>query len=174
MIHASSSAGIGAKRQVFFVSLGGFDTHDAQNRSHADLMARLSHAMHYFDTALGAMGARQQVTAFTASDFGRTFTSNGDGTDHGWGAHHFIMGGAVRGADLYGSFPVLGTKNAKNNQFDSSPNQLANGALLPQVSVDQMGATLGRWFGLSDSQLLDVFPNLKNFDAAQRDLGFMA
>jgi uncharacterized protein (DUF1501 family) len=173
MIDASSSAAIGARRQVFFVSLGGFDTHDNENRNHADLMAKLAHAMRYFDTALGAMGARERVTTFTASDFGRTFTSNGDGTDHGWGAHHFVMGGAVRGGDLYGNFPVLGVKNANNNNFDSSPNQIGNGSLLPETSVDQLGATLGRWFGLGDSQLLDVFPNLGNFDVPRRDLGFM-
>ena len=171
MIDASSSASIGAKRQVFFVSMGGFDTHDAQNTNHALLMARLSHALRYFDDALGAMGARERVTTFTASDFGRTFTSNGDGTDHGWGAHHFVSGGAVRGGDLYGSFPIYGAKNANNNNFDSSPDQLGNGSLLPTTSVDQLGATLGKWFGLSDTQLLDVFPNLSNFST--RDLGFM-
>ena len=171
MIEASSNAAIGAKRQVFFVSMGGFDTHDAQNTNHAQLMARLAHAMRYFDDTLGAIGARNQVTTFTASDFGRTFTSNGDGTDHGWGAHHFVMGGAVRGGDLYGTFPVYGAKNANNNNFDSSPDQLGNGSLLPTTSVDQLGATMGKWFGLSDSQLLDVFPNLANFTA--RDLGFM-
>ena len=94
-----------------------------------------------------------------------------NGTDHGWGAHHFVLGGAVRGGDLYGAFPALGAKNANNNNFDSSPDQIGNGALLPQTSVDQLGATLGRWFGLSDGQLLDVFPNLANF--SQRNLGFM-
>ncbi len=168
----SGAAGVQARRQVFFVSMGGFDTHDIQNRNHADLMARLAHALAYFDATLGAMGARNLVTTFTASDFGRTFTSNGDGTDHGWGAHHFVMGGAVRGGDLYGSFPVLGAKNANNNNFDASPNQVGNGALLPQTSVDQLGATLGRWFGnLGDGQLLELFPNLANF--SQRNLGFM-
>ena len=156
MIDASGNAGVQARRQVFFVSLGGFDTHDTQNRNHADLMAKLAHALSYFDTTLGAMGARKKVTTFTASDFGRSFTSNGDGTDHGWGAHHFVMGGAVRGGDLYGNFPILGTKNANNNGFDSSPNQLDNGALLPETSVDQLAATLGRWFGLSDGQLADA------------------
>jgi uncharacterized protein (DUF1501 family) len=174
MIEAAGAPTIGAKRQVFFVSMGGFDTHDDQNRNHADLMAKLAHALRYFDTTLGAMGARNNVTTFTASDFGRTFTSNGDGSDHGWGAHHFVMGGAVRGGDLYGTFPVLGAKNASNNNFDSSPDQLGNGSLLPTTSVDQLGATLGKWFGLSDSQLLDIFPNLANFDAARRNLGFMA
>lgn len=171
MIDAAGTADIGAKRQVFFVSMGGFDTHDAQNNNHAQLMARLAHALRYFDDTLGAMGARNQVTTFTASDFGRTFTSNGDGTDHGWGAHHFVAGGAVRGGDLYGTFPVYGAKNANNNNFDSSPDQIGNGALLPTTSVDQLGATLGKWFGLSDTQLLDVFPNLRNF--SNRDLGFM-
>ena len=174
MIDASSASGIVAKRQVFFVSLGGFDTHDVQNRNHADLMARLAHALRYFDSTLAAMGAASKVTTFTASDFGRTFTSNGDGTDHGWGAHHFVMGGAVKGGDLYGNFPVLGAKNANNNNFDSSANQLGNGSLLPETSVDQLGATIAKWFGLSDTQLLDVFPNLVNFDAGKRDLGFMA
>jgi uncharacterized protein (DUF1501 family) len=173
MVDAAGSAAIGAKRQVFFVSMGGFDTHDIENRTHADLMARLAHGLRYFDTTLGAMGARELVTSFTASDFGRTFTSNGDGTDHGWGAHHLVMGGAVKGGDLYGNFPVLGAKNASNNNFDSSPNQLGNGSLLPETSVDQLGASMARWFGLSATQLLDVFPNLKNFDVAKRDLGLL-
>jgi len=173
MIDAGLSGATGVKRQVFFVSLGGFDTHDLQNRNQADLMARIAHAMRYFDTALGAMNARSNVTTFTASDFGRTFTSNGDGTDHGWGSHHFVMGGAVSGGNIYGRHPVLGAKNANNNNFDSSPDQLGNGAMLPEVSVDQLGATLGRWFGVSDSGLLDIFPNLAQFDLAKRNLGFM-
>jgi uncharacterized protein (DUF1501 family) len=172
MIDAAGSAAVGAKRQIFFVSLGGFDTHDLQNRNHAELMAKLSHALSYFDTSLGAIGARDQVTLFTASDFGRTFTSNGDGTDHGWGAHHLVLGGAVKGGDLYGNFPVLGAKNSADNGFDSSPNQLANGALLPELAIEQYGATLARWFGASASQLLDIFPNLANFDSS--NLGFMA
>jgi len=171
MIDAAGNAAVGASRQVFFVSVGGFDTHDNQNRSQADLMARLAHGLSYFDATLGLMGARSRVTAFTASDFGRTFTSNGDGTDHGWGSHHFVMGGAVDGGKVFGTVPVLGTKNASNNNFDSSPDQLGNGALLPSTSVDQLGATLGRWFGASDSQLLDVFPNLGQF--ASSNLGFM-
>jgi uncharacterized protein (DUF1501 family) len=83
------------------------------------------------------------------------------------------MGAAVRGGDIYGKFPVLGAKNSDNNHFDSSPDQLLNGVLLPQVSVDQYGATLGRWFGLTDAQLLDVFPNLASFDPGRRTLGFM-
>lgn len=164
---------LGATRQVFFVSMGGFDTHDNENRGLAELMARLGHALQYFNTTLTALGVANQVTTFTASDFGRTFTSNGDGTDHGWGSHHMVMGGAVKGGDLYGTFPVLGTKNANNNEFDNSPDQIGNGAMLPTTSVDQYAGTLGRWFGLSDAQLLDLFPNLANWNASARNLGFM-
>jgi len=167
----AARSALGVQRQVFFVSLGGFDTHDGQNRAQADNMARLSHALKYFDNTLTAMGAGNDVTTFTASDFGRTFTSNGDGTDHGWGSHHFIVGGAVRGGDLYGNFPVLGVSDASGDF--GSPNQIGNGAMLPEVSVDQYAATLGRWFGASDGQLLDLFPHLANFDTGVRDLGFM-
>lgn len=155
-------AGLGANRQVFFVSMGGFDTHDGQNRGHADLMARLAHALAYFDDRLAAMGMRDSVTVFTASDFGRTFTTNGDGTDHGWGAHHFVSGGAVRGKEVYGRFPTAGVNH---------DDEVGSGSLLPGVAVDQIGATLGKWFGVSDANLDFVFPNLRNF--AQRDLGFM-
>ncbi|RZU01096.1 DUF1501 domain-containing protein [Rivibacter subsaxonicus] len=163
---------LGVNRQVFFVSMGGFDTHDFQNRSQADLMARISHALAYFNGTLTAMGMANSVTTFTASDFGRTFTSNGDGTDHGWGSHHLVMGGAVKGGDLYGNFPQLGTADARG--VFSSPNQIGNGAMLPETSVDQYAATLGRWFGLSDAQLLELLPNLVNFDASRRNLGFLA
>jgi uncharacterized protein (DUF1501 family) len=156
-------AGLGAKRQVFFVSMGGFDTHDGQNPNQADLLARISHALGYFDTALAVLAGgdmRNNVTLFTASDFGRTLTSNGDGTDHGWGAHHFVSGGAVNGGDIYGRFPQF-----IQNAADSNGN-----AYIPVTSVDTIGATVGKWFGASDSQLDTVFPNLRNFT---RDLGFM-
>ncbi|MEC4721163.1 DUF1501 domain-containing protein [Noviherbaspirillum sp. CPCC 100848] len=158
--------GLGAQRQVFFVSMGGFDTHDFEKANHADLMAKLAHAMSYFDTTLASLGGadlRGQVTLFTASDFGRTFTSNGDGTDHGWGAHHFVMGGAVKGKDIYGTFPVTGLNHAED---------VGSGSLLPAISVDQYAATLAKWFGLSDGQIADVFPNIGNF--SMRNLGFMA
>lgn len=157
---------LGARRQVFYVTLGGFDTHDRQKIQQADLMARLAHALAYFDTALAALQGtdlRRQVTTFTASDFGRTFSSNGDGTDHGWGAHHFVVGGAVRGRDIYGAFPASGLGHALD---------VGSGSLLPTISVDQYGATLAKWFGVPDSQLGEVFPNLANF--TQRDLGFMS
>ncbi len=171
MIDASRGSGIAAKRQVYFVSLGGFDTHDNQNRAHADLMARLAHGLRYFDTTLAAMGLQDAVTTFTASDFGRSFTSNGDGTDHGWGAHHFVMGGAVKGGDLYGRFPVLGMRNPASNYFDSSPDQVGNGAFLPGTCVEQYAATLARWFGLAETEIATVFPNLRHF--SDRGLGFM-
>ena len=155
---------LGAKRQVFFVSIGGFDTHDAQRVNQANLMTRIGQALEYFDRLLvsPAINAGNDVTLFTASDFGRTLTSNGDGTDHGWGAHHFVTGGAVRGKDIYGRYPVIGV---------NTDDDVGQGRLLPGLSVDQYAGTLARWFGLSDAQLADVFPNLRNFALA--DLGFM-
>lgn len=156
---------LGVKRQVFYVSLGSFDTHDFQRTNQADLLARLAHAMAYFDGVMASLQGtdmRRQVTLFTASDFGRTFTSNGDGTDHGWGAHHFIMGGAVKGKDIYGAMPVTGLGHALD---------VGSGSLLPTTSVDQYGATLAAWFGLSATQVADVFPNIGNF--SNRNLGFM-
>jgi len=154
---------LGARRQVFFVGVGGFDTHDNQTANHGALMGRASQAIAYFDRLLGSVGAQAETTLFTASDFGRTLTSNGDGTDHGWGSHHLVMGGSVRGGDLYGRYPIVGV---------GTPDDVGQGRLLPALSVDQYGATLARWFGLSESQIGDVFPNLANFTA--RDLGFMA
>lgn len=156
---------LSAKRQVFFVSIGGFDTHDAQNTNHGNLMQRLAQALAYFDRLLAgtSINAANLVTTFTASDFGRTLTSNGDGTDHGWGAHHFVTGGAVRGKDIYGRFPITGI---------NTTDDVGQGRLLPVTSVDQYGATMARWFGLSEGQLDDVFPNLRNFGTA-RNLGFM-
>lgn len=156
---------LGARRQVFYVGMGGFDTHDFQFVNQANLLARVAHAMAYFDNVMSSMRGvdiRDQVTLFTASDFGRTFTSNGDGTDHGWGSHHFIMGGAVKGRDIYGSMPVTGV----GHDLD-----VGSGALLPTTSVDQYGATLASWFGLSATQIADVFPNIGNFST--RNLGFM-
>ncbi len=170
---AAAGTGLPLKRQVFFVSMGGFDTHDRQSGAHARLMSQLAHGLGYFDSLLGSIGAQDMVTTFTASDFGRTLTTNGDGTDHGWGAHHLVMGGAVKGGDIYGNFPVLGVKNANDNEFDASPNQIQNGSLLPEVSVDQYGATMAKWFGLTDAQALTVFPNLAQFDPSKRNLGFM-
>lgn len=152
----------GARRQVFMVGIGGFDNHDALNGSLVGLMTTLSNGFTWLDAAMAQLGLQNNVTAFTASDFGRTLTSNGDGSDHGWGSHHYVAGGAVRGKDVYGRFPVIGVNTSDD---------VGQGRLLPNVSVDQYAATLGKWFGLSDTQLLEILPNLKNFST--RDLGFM-
>jgi uncharacterized protein (DUF1501 family) len=160
---------LGVTRQVFFVGLGGFDTHDLQNPTHTNLLGKVAHAMAYFDGVLGNIGGmnmRGGVTTFTMSDFSRTFSSNGDGTDHAWGGHQFIMGGAVRGRDMFGQFPTVGV----DRTGFSNPNMSGN-ILVPTTSVYQVGATLGKWFGLTDAQLLTIFPNLGNFSL--RDLGFM-
>jgi uncharacterized protein (DUF1501 family) len=173
---------LGAKRQVFLVNIGGFDTHDGQNRGLASIYARISAAMKYFDDAvrnINGVDMSNNVTLFTASDFGRTFTTNGDGTDHGWGAHHFVLGGAVKGKDIYGRFPTIGVN--VNNGFQN-PDALGSGNLVPGVAVDQYSATLAKWFGVSSTDLDMLFPNLKNFDGTTpgggatnwRDLGFMA
>ncbi|MDH4189703.1 MAG: DUF1501 domain-containing protein [Betaproteobacteria bacterium] len=171
---------LGAHRQVFFVTLGGFDTHDRQAPGHADLMARLSHAIEYFDTSLSSLidvsagtqsDMRSNVTLFTASDFGRTFTSNGDGTDHGWGAHHFVVGGAVRGRAIYhqGGFPMTAVTNTAAGI--DNPLDVGSGNLIPQISVDEYAATLAKWFGLAPAEIAAVFPNLANFSTP--DLGFL-
>lgn len=151
-------------RQVFFVQMGGFDTHDNQNKRHTELMRRLDHALSFFDQCLGDLGVRNAVTTFTASDFGRTLTSNGDGTDHGWGAHHFVMGGAVQGGRFFGTMPVLSPKNAANNHFDGNATLLLNGVMLPTTSLDQYGMTFAEWFGASNGS--QIFTNSKNFSAA--------
>jgi uncharacterized protein (DUF1501 family) len=169
MIAARSALGTG--RQIFFVGIDGFDTHNCQATRHADGMAALAQALSYWDTVTRSMGVDTMVTTFTASDFGRAFSSNGNGCDHGWGGHHFVLGGAVRGGDIYNPFPSYGQSDGANGF--TSPDQLTDGALLPVASVDQYAATLGKWMGLSPSELLGVLPNLGNFPAAQRDLGFM-
>ena len=152
----------GANRQVFMVGVGGFDNHDGLNGALVNSMQTLSNGFQWFDGAMAELGLQDRVTTFTASDFGRTLTSNGDGSDHGWGGHHYVVGGAVRGRDVYGRFPVIGVNTSDD---------VGQGRLLPGVSVDQYAATLGKWFGLSDQQLLDIMPNLKNFGV--RNLGFM-
>ncbi len=158
---------LGMRRQIFYVSWGGFDTHDTQNSRHADLLLRLDHAMAYFNDVLQSMGMRDQVLTFTSSEFGRSFTSNGDGTDHGWGGHQFVMGGGLKGAQLYGQMPVLARRNLSNNSFDDSTHQIASGVLIPTTSVDQLAYSVGRWMGVSHSHLAGVLPNLSNFNSPQ-------
>jgi uncharacterized protein (DUF1501 family) len=153
---------LGAHRQVFHVSMGGFDQHSGLITGHGGRMTELANAMAAFYQATVSLGIADSVTAFTASDFGRTLDSNGEGSDHGWGAHHLIVGGAVKGGDLYGTWPETVLRG---------PNDVGRGNLLPTTSVNQYAATLATWFGISATQMADVLPNTVNF--TQLDLGFM-
>ncbi|NJD07589.1 MAG: DUF1501 domain-containing protein [Methylococcaceae bacterium] len=173
LIKFSKEAGI--QRQVICCSMGGFDTHINQGTtwgSHAGMMQELGTALAEFYAATEELKLADKITTFTMSEFGRTLKPNGEGgsagTDHAWGGHHFIVGGAVRGNILYGRYPqmVLGDGDDADNGSG------ARGRWIPSTSVDQYAATLARWFGVSESDLLALFPNLKNFDTA--DLGFMA
>ncbi len=160
-INIRSALGVG--RQVFFVGIGGFDTHDNQATQLADRHTRYANAIASFYQATVEMGAENDVTLFTASDFGRALLENGDGTDHGWGGHHFIVGGAVNGNQIYGDIPPYITGHDQD---------AGNGRLIPQISVEQYAATLGKWFGLNEAELGTALPNLANFSV--KDLGFMA
>jgi uncharacterized protein (DUF1501 family) len=153
---------LSVKRQVFFVSLGGFDLHDNLLAGHTVNMQRVSEAMTAFYQTTSNLGIAGQVTAFTASDFGRTLTSNGDGSDHGWGAHHFIVGGAVRGKAFYGTPPPISNGDSSDSQDQWHVGQ---GRLLPSASVDQYAATLASWFGVEANELSGILPNLRNFGA---------
>ena len=158
-----TAAEVGAKRQVFFVSIGGFDNHDGLASVHPGLLTSVADALSAFYNATVELGVASKVTSFTASDFGRTLTGN-DGSDHGWGSMHFMLGGAVNGGRYYGSAPEVA-----NNGADD----VGQGRLLPSTSVDQYAATLAKWFGVSDTDLLTVLPNLKYWDASKRNLGFV-
>lgn len=160
----ASADALGAKRQVFFVSLGGFDHHDSLVAEHPALLKTVADAMAAFYQSTVELGVENQVTSFTASDFGRTLSANNDGSDHGWGNMHFVLGGAVNGQQYYGTAPVFA---------NNGPDDVGQGRLLPTTSVDQVAATLGKWLGISDSALLDLLPNLNNFDSSQRQLGFV-
>ena len=165
---------LGARRQVFFVSMGGFDMHDNLISDHPVLLARLSDAMTAFHREMVAQGLGNNVTSFTASDFGRTLASNGDGSDHGWGSHHFVVGGAVRGRDrFYGKAPVMSINNSPSQP--GYEGHVGQGRLIPGTSVDQYAGTLAKWFGVGDGNLGAILPNLKNFGSEDypRDLGFM-
>ncbi len=167
---------LGNKRQVFLCSLGGFDLHDNLIELQPSLLQKVSEALTSFYNATVELGVADKVTLFTASDFGRTLTSNGNGTDHGWGSHHLIVGGAVRGRAIYGKPPPIsiGNTSAAEDQW-----HIGQGRLLPSTSVDQYAATLARWFGVSEAELGGILPNLRNFGAAAgrpdypSDLGFM-
>lgn len=160
----ASANALGAKRQVFFVSMGGFDTHDGLTTVHPDLLTTVANALSAFQAATKELGVANQVTTFTASDFGRTLSGNNDGSDHGWGSMHFIMGGAVNGRRFFGTPPVVA---------DNGPDDVGQGRLLPTTSVDQYAATLGKWLGVSNTDLLTVLPNLQNYDVGVRNLEFV-
>jgi len=160
----SAASALGAKRQVFFVSMGGFDTHDGMLTDHPVLMTKLGAAMSAFYAATTELNVASQVTSFTASDFGRTMAGNANGSDHGWGSMHFVMGGAVNGQRFYGTAPIVA---------DNGADDVGQGRLLPTTSVEQLAATLGGWLGISDSDLLSLLPNLTNYNSSVRKLGFV-
>lgn len=150
------------QRQVFFVATGGFDTHGGQLPAQVQLLQEINDALAAFYAATVEMQVQNSVTAFTASDFGRTFLSNGDGSDHGWGSHHLIVGGAVQGGRLFGRVPTLAI---------DGPDDTGDGRWIPSTSVDEYSATLAKWFGVSATDMPTVFPNLNRFN--NPDLGFM-
>lgn len=150
------------QRQVFFVAAGGFDSHDNQNADQPGLLGDVSDSLKAFYDATVELGISQSVTTFTQSDFGRTLTSNGDGTDHAWGGNQIVLGDSVLGQNIYGSYPLLELGGSED---------VGGGRMIPSTSADQYAATLAQWFGIPDIDLDAVAPNLANF--AQRDLGFM-
>jgi uncharacterized protein (DUF1501 family) len=152
---------LGVNRQVFFVTMGGYDHHDSLIGGHNTLLGQLDFAMDAFYQATADLGIADKVTLFTASDFGRTLSSNGDGSDHGWGGHHFVLGGGVKGGRHYGTAPEVST---------SGQSQVGQGRLLPTTSVDQYGATLSSWLGAAPGEMSTLFPNIGNFSGS--NLGF--
>jgi uncharacterized protein (DUF1501 family) len=154
------------RKQIYFVQVGGYDLHDRLLVEHADLLGSLSRCLKAFYDATVEMGIANQVTTFTASDFGRTLSSNGDGTDHGWGAEHFVIGGAVNGGSIYGAMPTPVLGGADDAGW---------GQVIPKIATDQYAATLARWLGASESQIDLILPRLGMFPASGgRNLGFMA
>jgi uncharacterized protein (DUF1501 family) len=173
---------LGVKRQIFFVSIGGFDNHGDQLKDsntpatpslsglHSDLLKQVDQALTWFYNWTKAQGLANNVSMFTMSDFGRTLTSNGTGSDHGWGGHHLVLGGAVSGGTIYGAsstqiFPDVALKSS----FD-----VGQGRLLPWTSVDEYGATFAKWMGASTAELAGIFPNLGRFTARPTGMSFLA
>lgn len=164
----SARESLGLRRQIYFCAAGGYDTHGGQvggspiDGAHADLLAELDGAVTAFDAAMLELQLSESVTLFTASDFGRAYAPNGDGSDHGWGGHHLVLGGAVRGGRIYGRVPELAI---------TGPDDAGQGRWIPTTAVDEYSATLARWFGVAPSDLPLVLPNLGRF--ATDDLGFL-
>lgn len=165
---------LGSRRQVFFVSMGGFDMHDGLINGHVTRLGQLSSALSAFYASTATLNVADKVTSFTASDFGRTLASNGDGSDHGWGSHHLMVGGAVNGKAFYGTPPPVSVGNSTTDAFDQW--HVGSGRLLPSTSVDQYAATLATWFGVASNELNGVLPNLNRFGQSDYpiNLGFMA
>lgn len=152
----AARSALGAQRQVFFVSMGGFDVHDNMLAAHPLLLGAVSDAMAAFHQSMQSMGLGRQVISFTASDFGRALANNGDGCDHGWGGHHLVVSEAVQPGSWFGGLPKVSLVAGDDN--------VGNGRLRPAVGVDPFGATLARWFGVADADLPTVFPNIGGFD----------
>ncbi|HYE18510.1 MAG TPA: DUF1501 domain-containing protein [Tepidisphaeraceae bacterium] len=152
---------LGHSRQIFFASVGGYDLHGTQAGAHHDLLRELSTSLKAFYDCTVELGVASQVTTFTASDFGRTLQTNGTGSEHGWGNHQIVMGGAVRGQRTYGVFP---------NMAINGPDDTGQGRWIPTISVDEYSATMAKWFGVSPTNMPIVFPNIARF---RQDLGFM-
>ena len=158
-----AQAPLGLARQIFFSSLGGWDTHDNQLVDHANLLKTLSDAVHDFYRATVTLGVADRITLFTASDFNRTFSSNAKGSDHAWGGHHFVVGGGVTGGQIYGRMPIL--------QSGGPDDTGSRGSWIPTTSTDEYSATLAKWFGVDPGNMHLVLPNIGRFAAP--DLGFM-
>ena len=142
---------LGSNRQVFMVAMGGFDTHAEQANSLPQLQQQIDQGIAAFYLAMEELGLSEQVTLFTASDFGRTLSANGDGTDHGWGSHHFVVGGGINGQQIFGDIPEA----EFGHQYDAG-----NGRLIPTMAVDQYAAAMGQWLGVSEQEIASIFPNL--------------
>lgn len=158
----SVRAAMGVRRQIFFCDMQGFDTHGEQPTTHATLLRELSQAMKAFYDATVELGVANNVTSFTQSDFGRTYKTNGKGSDHGWGNHQFVMGGAVKGGTIYGQIPV--------HQING-PNDTSDGRWIPTIASDEYASTLALWFGVAPSELPNVLPNINRFNRI--NLGFL-
>jgi len=170
---------IGLQRQIFFASLGGFDTHSGQSWQQFDLLRQVADAMLSLYSATQDLGIAGQVTQFTESEFGRTLQPSGTGCDHGWGNHHLVLGGAVKGGDVYGRYPKMAIGGPDDCLSSSNPSTPARGAWLPSTAIDQFAATLGKWFGVNMADptvTAKAFPNLASFTSQglPADLGFMS
>ena len=178
LIAARGPTGFNMNRQIFFCSVGGYDTHtnqitfnnngttDPTTGTHANLLGEVSDCVFAFQRAMEQLGVSNQVTTFTASDFARTFPTNSQGSDHGWGSHHIMVGGAVKGGQTYGHRPTL---------VLNGPTDTGLGRWIPTTSVDQHAATLARWFGVDESNLASIFPNLSRFAGTEHgsNVGFL-